>query len=611
MSTPLLQDPSLTWGQLEFVAPGVETDATFDIEAMDGTQLGNPVPIIETLPSLLVEGALAQITGWENREIPIRLRISANDGESLAEAEAALFQQVLLEQPDPLVWTSPLDLSAPVVFDVVVAKLERDNDAGWDLREKLLGYRYFLLTLTCLPFARAVESTLVPALPLPADPDTAVWVDVDPAGSTTGWSRETNGSSPSGPTTGTAGGETYVQVAASISSASQYLRLTRTGSIAVPADHYLAVDVELDDGSGIGSVVGTWKARYDGTTVGHAPVAIVPGLGEGGTTRLYFADVGTITALTVLYDFTTVPLLGIAARVCTLRVFNVAYTDTIGSSTISTPRQQTRIVSVAGAAPTRAALRFYRVDTDELGSDSLIYTGRSTTFLPNLRQWIDTSEAPTSDSAMVSGARQTLATPTVYLIPAALFAAGTYALMARMDVDVAGTLTWTAQIADDVGATTEIGSSIVLSGEIDLEVTSDYQVLDLGAPILPPVELATDDRTVRLSLSGTSNMKLDETWLFNIDDGALTWVKDTTGKLTWIEARSPELGAARPSVWGGQGDLGEGATCIDYACESFGEHRFEPGEMQIFTVSTLSVETQAEIEFFRRFHSHVWGVETS
>lgn len=85
MTTPSQQDPSLTWGVLSFVGPG-DSEATFQIEAMAETHFGDPVPVIETLPSLLVDGALAATTRWENREIVIRLRISANDGEALAEA---------------------------------------------------------------------------------------------------------------------------------------------------------------------------------------------------------------------------------------------------------------------------------------------------------------------------------------------------------------------------------------------------------------------------------------------------------------------------------------------------------------------------------------------
>ncbi|SFM98432.1 hypothetical protein SAMN05421671_4541 [Pimelobacter simplex] len=99
-------------------------------------------------------------------------------------------------------------------------------------------------------------------------------------------------------------------------------------------------------------------------------------------------------------------------------------------------------------------------------------------------------------------------------------------------------------------------------------------------------------------------MTLDESWLFAVHDGALTWITDSDS-LTWIEIRSPELGAARPSVYGGTGAKGANSVCIDWKCKSFGAHRFEPGLMQIFTVASTSLVSQSELEFYPRYHSHV------
>ena len=51
--------------------------------------------------------------------------------------------------------------------------------------------------------------------------------------------------------------------------------------------------------------------------------------------------------------------------------------------------------------------------------------------------------------------------------------------------------------------------------------------------------------------------------------------------------------------------LDDNSVCIDWKCESFGAHRFDPGLMQIFTVTTTSKVSQSTLEFYPRYHSHV------
>lgn len=596
-SAPLLQEHSLVWGQLSFAGP-VTSDSLFDIEAVDGSHFGNPQPVIEVVRSLLIDGALAAVTGWENREVVIRLRTSASDGESASEAEAALFSQVLMDQPYPLEWTPPLDTGATTVFDVVVARIDRDVDEAWGDHEVLRGERFYVLTLTCLPFARAVESTIVPALPVPADPDIEDWTDVDTCGSTTGWTLETNGTSPSGPTLVT-GPPTAITASAGIDAANDHLRLVRTGTIIVPDDYYLAVDV-----STAGWIGGPLKARLDGVYVN--PVAITLD-GEDDSFRLFFDNVETINELAILKDFEHP---GGGLPTSSITVYNIATTDTLGASSTTTSRQQSRLATVLGSAPTQAAIRLYDATTAPLGTDILVYTSRNAEFRPNLRRWIDTSVAPTSDATLVSGAYHSLATPTTFLIPAELLTIGTYSLLARMDVNVAGPLSWEARMATTGGATNVPGSEVITSGEVDLATSATFQVVDLAAMILPVVEVEGNNHALKLTLTGTADMLIDEAWLFNLDEGALTWVIDTE-TLHWLEVRSPELGAARPSAWGGRNAVGNGGVCVDWKCESFGSHRFEPGIIQVFTVCATSKVSQAEIESFPRFHSHVWGGETS
>lgn len=158
----MAQQHKIQWdaGLPPFAGPGSEFPPSgYAIEAMaEGTNLGNPESILEIVKSLLSDGSLAVLEGWDNRVAPIRLRVSAPTaiaGPALADAEKALMKAVLATPKAPLVWVPFAQDSATCVFDVVAAELTRDTSDGWDLEESQRGYRYYLLTLTCLPFVRA------------------------------------------------------------------------------------------------------------------------------------------------------------------------------------------------------------------------------------------------------------------------------------------------------------------------------------------------------------------------------------------------------------------------------------------------------------------------
>lgn len=595
-SVPLLQDPSFIWGVLSLLGPGEDDEFDFEIHAMaKGTNLGTPEQVVEFVESMKSDMAFAVVTGTKPRSVPLRLRVSANDGNGLAAAEVALHLQSRMERPPPVIYTPPAGLSAPCVFDVVVADLAGDTDEGWDLREKNSGDVFYLLNFTCLPWVRPVESTTIPALPVPADPDTEDWTDLDTITSAMGWTVETNGTSPSGPTY-SAGPPSKVSAQAEIATHNRYLRLVGTGSITVPTDYYLAVDVDIFTWG-----PGVIKARMDG--VYRTPIAVTSD-GEGST-RLFFDNVGTINELAILKDFAP----GGIPAVSVIAVYNIATTDTLGASATTTNRQQSRLLTVLGSAPTQAQLRFYDATPAPLGADWLVYTSRNTTWRPNLRRWIVDSAAPSGDSGRVSGARHTLATPTEIRFPADQLTLGTYALMALMEIDAPGTLSWEARMTS-LGGAELVSSEVVFSGEVNLEVTAGYEILNLADLKLPVVEVEGSAYAIEITLTGTADMSLDEGWLFSITDGVLTQGHDTE-TMHWLEIRSPELGAERPSIWGGRNLVGTGASAVSWKTSSFSPHEFEPGEMLIFTMCTTSLVSQCDLEFFPRYHTRVWGAETS
>jgi hypothetical protein len=608
VSSVTIQDDVLLWGDLQLQGP-VPVDATYEIDTMaDGTNMGNPISIIEQVQAMAIDGALAARTGWDARTIPVRIRLAANDGEALAKAEAALTAQSLMDRPPPITWTPPLGESATAVFDVMVADLQRDTSDGWDFDEKYYGHRYFVLTLTCLPFARAMDTVTVPALAPPPTPGTATSTLIDECSSLTHWTKETNGASSFINHVDLPG--SGVQVGAYMSRGTQYLRAVRTVATAMPAgQQYLAVDLQfisVPSGKAAGNWAGTVSASFDGVWF---PAIGYSFDGEGGSRRYYFEPPASFTVAKFGMDYndawtnTSEPLLETV-------VYKIQATDTPGDPTTSTTRQQARLTNVYGAMPTRATIRLSDDTPAALGSTCIVYTSSNINWSPPLRQWLTDSGVVTADPTYrVSGGRHDLTVPSVFLIPARLLEAGAYSLVALMDCSAVETLTWQVRMLSATGAAT-IGSDRIQTGTVTVGAGgAGYKLVDIAdGLILPPFEVETDDYAVELTLTGTSNMHFDEGWLFGLDNGALTIIDDlpNTGlvEVDWLEIRSPDLGAARPSIFGGAGAVGGLSACVDAYASAFGPHRFEPGPLMVFTMCTSSLVSQCELEYFPRFHSH-------
>lgn len=595
----MAQQHELRWDDTlpPFAGPGSELpEVGYAIEAMaDGSNFGNPEALIEVVRSLLSDGSLAVLEGWDNRVAPIRLRISAPTaiaGPALADAEKALMAAVLRTPKAPLVYVPPAQDAETCVFDVVAAELTRDTSDGWDTDERQREERYYLLTLTCLPFARTEESVVVPALGPPTPPDDATVVDIDTCDSTTGWAYTSSGLMSAAQSASSGA----VRLTGNVGAGKLWnTTQTRTGAVAMGATPYLRISLS------------TTRATISALTVISntlgdqvLPVLAIASSAIAGASDYYVQPTGGW----VNFDKVRVSAFdggtAVSGTSVAVNIHHVARTDAL--PVIGTTRQQSRTAEVAGSAPTQAAVRLYDETPAALGGDVLVYTSRSS-WSPSLRPHRASSSTVTTDGDRVSGAHNTLASDMVFEFTATDLADGTHALMALLDVSTGGDLTWSARMVDSAGATT-LGSEIVVSGSVTLDVTTGYEVLSLGALALPVVPVEGDQK-IELTLSGTANMSVDEAWLFNLDDGVLTWIRNAD--VEWVEIRSPELGATRPSVYGGTGAIDENSICIDWACESFGTHRFDPGLMQIFTVTSTSLVSQSEIEFYPRYHSHVEG----
>lgn len=572
----MTQQHGLTWGTLDLVSTTPTADG-YVITAMDGSDFGNPVPITETIASLLTDGSLVDHTRTDNRTIVLRLQVtapeSASPGVALAKAEAAIMSQsgdrISGDEVPELIWTPPIDGAEPSVYDVVFAWPERDSE-GWDEGEVLHERRNYVLTLTCLPFARPETSVVV------ATTAGAATV-VDTCDSDAAWSHD-----PSATLTATSG---YLQLQKFTTTSTTANRLNLPST----AGPYLRMSLTLVSGDAVVFNVG--DAGF--TTSSPAPVLATSASAIPGATDYYIAAPEGVGSIQLR------PTRSVSGTI-TLRIHQIDSVEMV--PVIGTARQQARRLEVGGSAPTQAALRVADATPAALGTEILVYTGDHG-FVPALRPWRSASAAVTADAAMVSGSRNTLTSTMTFQIPAGSLAEATHALLARLSVTVAGTLSWSARMVNSSGTTT-VGSSVTATGSASVPITSGYEVIALGSLVLPVVDVE-GTQMVELVLTGTANMTFDDGWLFNLDDGALTWIKDSDS-LTWVEIRSPEIDSARPSVFGGLAAAGTDGVCIDWKCESFGTHRFSPDGVYTFVVTSTSLLATSSGEFYRRYHSHVY-----
>ena len=136
------------------------TGSPFAVETMaDGTDFGNPQPIEVAIRSLLQDGSATVHEGDDNRELPLRIKISASDSGGLAQGEEALMAE--LYRRNTLTYTPADGWGPPTVFDVVTSSLAFSTD---DLAENR-GEHYWLVRLVCLPFGRSETAVTISPTP--------------------------------------------------------------------------------------------------------------------------------------------------------------------------------------------------------------------------------------------------------------------------------------------------------------------------------------------------------------------------------------------------------------------------------------------------------------
>lgn len=580
---PGLQTPSLLWGQFDLLGNGTEP-GEFDMRtAVDGTDLGQLEQVVEEIGSGSFFGQQVQVTGYANREFELRVTVGANNGETLALVEAAIQAQADMERPPPLVWTSPIAESAPCVFDVQLVELQRVYD-NFDLDEMLRGKRTFVLAFTCYAPVRSIESIVVDALP--TGPEVPTVTTINAATSTTGWSTRADDGSALSVVSGA--------VRASRSSIALHdgIDLIWTGPVDMGTQRYLTVDMTGSLANGHFSLL----VRADNG-------AALPLLAKVGNVYYYEppASWSSVKVTLIRQAGHPTPTSGY------VQVADLSRTDVLGVA--GNGRQRSRLAEVRGSVPTWATIRVTSESESEvIGNplpDLLVHTSRNTTWQPNLRPW-QVSGGLVELEPSYSGYESNIATADlVYRLPANKLTSGLYALMVAVTAaSVSSTVEYEVKITTDGGGAT-LESDVVLAGEITVDSPGVYTLGD-GLP-LPPVRLddTLDDRSVQITLSGSTAVKVDEAWLFGLHDGVLSWIRhDATAVINALEIQSDDLGVSRPSVMAGTNSVVE--SNVDRLALSFNRHEFRPGWMQVF-VAGLATDPLVRLEYFPRAPYHPMG----
>ncbi|WGX98720.1 hypothetical protein [Nocardioides sp. L-11A] len=592
MTTMVLdQAPELTWGG--FVLRGeTDPDVPWQCETLATTDFGNAVPIIEFIESsLIVDGGEAVVTGWERRSFTVEIRITAPDGQAMSQAQQALFAMVHGDEKPALLWTPPMVGAWTGAFDVLAVRFLRkwDVPGDWSHRERYLRQRVFQLEFTCKTWIRDPEPIIVPALPVPEDPDDPITVDIDACNSLTGWTSP-----------GTLHlGSGYIEVYSTGGSANNYwYTAIRTGLVTMGTTSYIRITARTA-WSGVPSRPQVSFTPPGGTSPGpRLPIAEHPSSLGGLWVDYYFQP--TMPAFeSMRIDVGRDHEKPWEDESLLLYVAHVARTEQIevpGSNGF----QVARTITIEGSGPTGAAITLDAGTSPLLGSTALIYTGQSEA-IP-LRQLRATSAPVTPDPATISGSRNTLASPTTWLVPVSRLAEATYDLNARLQFTGTARVYWTARLVATDGSDVP-GSDVVRSGDILLRNGSAdpwkiHTLASMQMPIIKVQGLTTHKVEVTISMPvGGSAVTLDEGWLLDASNGAVTLVHEPSAhQLSGIEIQSPQLGAPRYAVVGTW--VGFGSQDISRLTR-LGRHRFPPGLLHIFTATDLAKYAPCSLRYHR------------
>lgn len=589
---------SLKLGNFDLVGGGFGADYTVETiaEGMNfGMARGRDV-VVETL---LQDGAAMSRDGYDNREVTFGVLITAADSLGMAQGEAALAAEI--GRRNKLVWQPPDQWGPPSVYVVVMSSMEFEFDDWGEMQPGTVGRR-FVLSLTCKPFAQSLASVVIEAVGSGETPPVEDTVLVDNCASATGWESAFIGT-----TVSAVSGRLRVGNLPSATGAAQMV-VRRTGTVDLTGTPFLILDVYPRMGKPV------WSQSHVSFPVGSGtqsvfPIATGPSPDFAGATRLWFRPevaalssfwVGAYILPPAPYFPTLIPL--------DYEIESISRTNLAPFT--GTGRQQFRSLIVTGSARTEGSLQIAH-ETQSLGVVAA-YTNRDdgSGYQPACRVHRTGGGSVDPDSATASGSSSPLnaGTPETYDIPTSAVPPGTYAPMSRLRADVAGfyNVTLTASL---LSGSSELGSVTMTRS---VEIGTSWKLHELGALPLPTVAVpAGSTAKIRIELSSTGAVEVDDTYLFNLTIGALTWVDCGTGtpapggssNRLWIDTAS--LDVPRPAIWvGTQADRSDARHIEGGKVFAEMPHQFEPGDVNLFTVTSNALNAAASLEFYPNWHSN-------
>lgn len=584
---------TLVFGALDLL--GHDQTPGWWIEATgEDADLGNPVPVERAIKSFLQDGSIAEVESYDNREMTLRLTLFGTTSANLALAEKALLAEV--GRRNTLTWTPPDSTGdfagTPSVFDVVTSSL---SFAFADLNELYL-MRTYTVTFKALPFARS-DTLVTVANAAPPSGGAPTNTLVDDGSSTTNWSGS---ASDGGSTTlSTSGGVITLFKGFGASTNTRSITLTRSSlATSMTGTGFVRIKMvtQLTQGGDQKTLATT--VTINGTTVAE--------VGRDGDYRWYAHPGGTLSTITV----TVAGKFPSAAGSVVIRVDEVYRTSVATLSTLTGQRHQFLTLPVGGTVRTQGNLELADATPTALGS-VLVFTTPidSAAVQPPLRRWRTAGPAETTDTSLVSGKYSDLTTLHSFDIPADNVPAGGYLILARIKV-TSGTnygVSWSGQSLMNSTVVDPGGPNGTTGGVL---TTNTWTIVTVGKVSLPTTKLGSDGM-VRIGLIGSANTLLDEAWLFNTDEGRLSWVEAGTGtpasggpaNRAFIDAAS--LTSPVPAILLGNDSDRSDAYGAGSRVYSFGDHEFTPPLTNVFVVTTNAVSTAVSMSHYPRFHTHV------
>lgn len=588
-----------------------------------GTSKGAPVPLEMAVKSWLQDGSIVVTQGYDNRTVNLRVNLRASSLTAVANAEAALFAE--LGKPNLLTWTPA---SGPAtVFVVITSSMEESPQESGDLAEnQAFPWRTYNVRLLCEAFTQSVAEVTIAALGSGTQTviPTPTSVTVDSGSSTTGWTGNYYRWDTAAHTTLISSGSTTMSVLSgavnSVSAANPagpidpYMRVEamRTGSVDVSVTKQIVVNWQWD-------VAGTpypWVSTNFQLLVNEAttPVFLTRVSGTPAPGRLTYTEatfivpssLSTINTMRFIVDLNGFPTTG---QVESLYIDSVIRNN--ANTSISTPRELQRTISVAGSARTQGRVTISH-ETSALG-DVLAYfwPDLSANYSPPLRQFRSAGGGVTADTTLVSGARENLvAATTVFTIPASRVPDGGYLLMARLGgAATTATLTWTATTilnSVDIGPTS--------TGTRVAPITTAYQNIAMARIVLPTNNVNPQATTaqVKITLTATvssgSTANLDEAWIFG-DFGQLTQVACGTaspssgGSSNRVFIRPATSTFPQPSVRLGFASDETDASSPS-SLSSWQPPEFKPSLTNVYTATSNALDAAVTLYHFPRWHTN-------